>query len=919
MMKFKPNKLSYSTVLAFGTVALLSAATEIQAQALEEIVVTAQRRGQTLQEVPISIEVHTGESLIRDGIRDLNALADFSPGIVVELDQSQGGANAYIRGFGTSGRNLNSVQAAPTFVDNVYQSRISMSLLAYMDLDRVEVLKGPQPVFFGQNATAGAFSIISKKPTPEWEGYVMAEGGFFGKPNSFREIGNYKLAAAYGGPITDTVGIRVAGAYETSDGHMRDIVSQRPVGYYNSMAGRVIMDWKPTDNFTVQAKFEMGNLSQDPESLHLCRTEGPARYNRSDNPSQVNINDPTKQGNEQSIWLPWPQGSGTDIPHEPLGECYASNAAAPREAVAHPWWVRSDGADTGAIDIRRVLDEYTRDFLGTSRLGGLPREDLKPTATYLNMSYTLDNGINLNWLTGYQDYLRNVMRPNRYLPFVENVHHREEDLTQWNSELRIASPGGGRFEWMGGLYWQDENINGFMHSFNSGLRQGYRRNIIEQNARWLSAFGTFTFNITDQFAIDIGGRYSDAKIITDANGLDGGQFIFDSMPCQANVATDWLGPEFVADMNPATCTPHANAVRLNPADAHFLIRSDVRPGGGIDLDNLYYLSWQGNHTRRTPPNWRSPLNAPVGLQFLPGARAATDGNHVGLDSSDKGFDPQVVLRYAAGNDTNFYAKWAEAWKVGGVNTGVGGMPRNPLDIMFASEKARIFEFGVKGLYWEGRASYELIAFQMDFTDLQTGTITPDPDDPTKIVNAGEQRVRGIEWGTQVLVSDQLRVSLMGMFMDSQMTSFPNAGCTAFELANAAATGCDPVTRTIDRTGERSPYSPKWSLVAGLDYTLPSGDQHAWDVGIKASYTDSYFRDPLSFSKVTTMPRGGDMNLRIGYGDIAGDWDLSLAVNNLFEHRQQYNPDQDVSPSGIGGGRLTANTVRTFRLQYLRNF
>ena len=918
----KKSKFTCLTIFGVSTSMLLGAgSTPVYAQdvgALEEIIVTAQRRGQSMQEVPISIEVHSGESLIKDGIRDLSALADFSPGVVVELDQSQGGANAYIRGFGTSGRNLNSVQAAPTFVDNIYQSRVSMSLLSYMDVDRIEILKGPQPVFFGQNATAGAFSILSKGPTPEWEGYVVAEGGSYGKPESFSSIGNYKLQAAVGGPITDTVGIRMAASYETSDGHMRDIVSQQPVGYYNSKAARVIMDWRPSDSFTAQAKFEMGDLSEDPEVLHLCKTEGPARYSRTDSPRNVSINDPTKQGNEQSIWLPWPQGTGTDIPHEPLGECYESNAAAPRTAVAPPWYIRTDGGDTGTIDIRRVLDEYTRDFLKTSRLGGVPREDLSPLSTYLDLTYELGNGIELSLLTGYQDYNRNVMRPNRYLPFIENVHHRQEDIVQWSTEFRVTSPTGGRFEWMGGLYWQDEKNNGFMHSFNSALRQSYRRNIVEQNSRWLSAFGTITYNVTDEFAIDLGGRYSDAEILTDANGIDGGQYIFDSMPCTANVNTDWLGPEF-ANMNPATCVMHPDAVRLAPADAHFLISSDVRPGAGIDRNNLYYLRWQGSQTRRTPPNWRSPLNAPVGIQFLPGIRAGTDGNHVGLDSSGTGFDPQVILRYQATSDINLYAKWAEAWKVGGVNTGVGSIPANPVSIQFGPEFSTIYEVGAKGSYWDGRATFEFILYQSDFKDLQTGTINTDPEDPSKIVNAGAQRTRGVEMGTQVAVSDQLLVSLSGTIMDSKMTEFPNAACTAFELSDAASSGCNPATSTIDRSGERSPFSPKWSAVASADYTVPHGEMHEWDFGFRGSLTATYFRDPLAFSKVTDMPAGGDFSLTAGYGDTADVWHVQLTGSNMLERRQRYNPELDIDAAGIGGGRLTANTVRTFTLQYRRNF
>lgn len=207
------NKLS-----AFAAVVVINSllyTPVLQAQILEEVVVTAQRRDQSMQEVPISMESYGSEEIRDQGFRDISFLGDFSPGMVIEKDQSQGGANVFIRGFGTAGRNLTVSQAAPTFVDNVHQSRVSQSLLAFMDVDRVEILKGPQPVYFGQNATAGAISIISARPTDVWEGFVHAETGFYGdSPTAFKTVGNHKLEAAAGGPITDTVGIRIAGKYE---------------------------------------------------------------------------------------------------------------------------------------------------------------------------------------------------------------------------------------------------------------------------------------------------------------------------------------------------------------------------------------------------------------------------------------------------------------------------------------------------------------------------------------------------------------------------------------------------------------------------------------------------------------------------------------------------------------------------------
>ena len=149
--------LSY--VVLIPTIVL---AQESEIQMLEEVVVTAQRREQFIQDVPISIEVYNGSVIRKQGYRDMDALANFSPTVLI-LPRVQD-QDISIRGFGTTGNALTLDQAAPTFVDGIHFGRSSQIRLAFMDLESVEVLKGPQPVYFGQNATAGAFNIRSRRP-----------------------------------------------------------------------------------------------------------------------------------------------------------------------------------------------------------------------------------------------------------------------------------------------------------------------------------------------------------------------------------------------------------------------------------------------------------------------------------------------------------------------------------------------------------------------------------------------------------------------------------------------------------------------------------------------------------------------------------------------------------------------------------
>ena len=209
--------------------------TALQAQQLEEIVVTAQRRVQSLQEVPISIEAYSGAELRRQGYRDLETLASLVPGIIANPQQDQ--TIIMIRGFGTTGNALTLEQAAPIFLDGIHFGRGDQAKNAYLDIERIEILKGPQPVFFGNNATAGAFSITSKKPTPEWEG----EADF--------ELGNNntkKVAFGVGGPINDKWGIRVAGKYQNTDGYLIDLIDQHKFPFQEDMGGRITLQLAST-------------------------------------------------------------------------------------------------------------------------------------------------------------------------------------------------------------------------------------------------------------------------------------------------------------------------------------------------------------------------------------------------------------------------------------------------------------------------------------------------------------------------------------------------------------------------------------------------------------------------------------------------------------------------------------------------
>src|SRR5258708_2167586 len=138
---------------------------------LQEITVTAQKREQRLQDVPISAQVVSGRTLTQRNLTSLDALTETVPGVFV-LDQGPA-SELHIRGIG-SGRNASFDQSVATFEDDIYHGRSRMSLATFLDLDRIDVLKGPQSTFFGNNGIAGALNLVTRKPGDTFDASVRA-------------------------------------------------------------------------------------------------------------------------------------------------------------------------------------------------------------------------------------------------------------------------------------------------------------------------------------------------------------------------------------------------------------------------------------------------------------------------------------------------------------------------------------------------------------------------------------------------------------------------------------------------------------------------------------------------------------------------------------------------------------------------
>ena len=186
-----------------------------------DIIVTATRRTEALADVPLAVSAVNAESLQNSGANDIRQLNQLAPSLLVSSTGSEANGSARIRGIGTVGDNPGLESSVAVFVDGVYRSRSGIGLNELGEIDRIEVLRGPQGTLFGRNASAGLIHIISKKPQFELGG------------SGELTYGNYdymRAAASFTGPITESIAARIDGVYVKRDGFFKVVNAAGPTG-----------------------------------------------------------------------------------------------------------------------------------------------------------------------------------------------------------------------------------------------------------------------------------------------------------------------------------------------------------------------------------------------------------------------------------------------------------------------------------------------------------------------------------------------------------------------------------------------------------------------------------------------------------------------------------------------------------------
>ena len=215
----------------------------------KEIIVTAQKRAQNLQDVPISMEVVSGQRLADFNSNDIKSVMNYAPNVFVQ--STAGNDVIYIRGFGSPPANFAFDQSVSLYVDGVYAGRSRQAQAPFFDLARVEVLRGPQGALFGKNTAAGAVSVVSAGPTSHFETSLTASYNFdFKGPD---------VSGYISGPITSTLSARLAYKFINQDGYIHNLATNHDDPQIKQQVARLTLKWEPSSNFDYTVKAEYAN------------------------------------------------------------------------------------------------------------------------------------------------------------------------------------------------------------------------------------------------------------------------------------------------------------------------------------------------------------------------------------------------------------------------------------------------------------------------------------------------------------------------------------------------------------------------------------------------------------------------------------------------------------------------------------
>ena len=250
----RPTLIASSIAIALASITHVAMAAEEEAEkesGIERIVVSSQKRVTNLQEVPISVAAMNADAIDQTGIREIQEMDEYIPNLQIS-DNSSYNTVITIRGVGSSSRNIGFDSRVGIYVDDVYMGQSAASNQDILDVERIEVLRGPQGTLFGKNNVAGAISIITKEPENEFSGKVRLDVG---------NMSSRRLGADINIPLSDNTSAKISVNKQTRDGFIHNIPTGDMIGEQDGTSYRLQLKSQLSDNLT--AKLTLDGLDTE--------------------------------------------------------------------------------------------------------------------------------------------------------------------------------------------------------------------------------------------------------------------------------------------------------------------------------------------------------------------------------------------------------------------------------------------------------------------------------------------------------------------------------------------------------------------------------------------------------------------------------------------------------------------------------
>ncbi len=424
----------------------------------DEIVVTARRRSENLQKVPIAVTVYSSASLEARSVSNISGLAGFAPNVELNSGNPNGGSTAlqaFIRGVGQSDYLFPNDPGVGLYVDNVYISRTVGGLLDLADIQQLEILRGPQGVLYGKNTIGGAINVSTRLPDGKTSGAFEAITGSFKRTD-------VKGYVAF--PISDTLSGKVSAAYIHRDGYGRQVLTGRQLGNDNRFVANSALRWQPSTGFDFVLRGDFTRTDQAGQAGTLGRLYA------------------------------------FDVPLEGL-----------YKNVLVPILNTQLGLPAGSQLDNRYISANRYDSYGTA-----PSFDKSSIwGVSLNAKFDLNADVTLKSITAYRHLKAEIARDTDHTPYTLVSTNTRDKQRQLSQEFQLAGTAiEKRLNWLFGLYYLKEHAEDFNTvGILSGTLPvfGFELDLTPQNTIDVTSTASFahaSFALTDKLSLSGGLRWS---------------------------------------------------------------------------------------------------------------------------------------------------------------------------------------------------------------------------------------------------------------------------------------------------------------------------------------------------------------------------------------------------------------------------